>query len=220
MTELCRFSSNDDAIAAIDQDGLIKSGVRGDTHVVIYYDNAVVPVPVMRPIGSDSPRMLTEPTHPVDKLVQDKLDKLGIIPSGLCSDSEFIRRVSLDITGILPSGEEVREFLNDDSPDKRARLIDDLLDSPGYAAWWATRFSDWTGNSDEQLNNVLPVRSAATRLWYEWLRSRLDANMPYDKIMEGIVTAESRQGDESYLEYCENMTKACLPGNEDMFAQA
>ena len=65
----------------------------------------------------------------------------------------------------------VRAVSADDSPDKRQRLIEELLDSPGYAAWWATRFSDWTGNSEEQLNNVLPIRNAASRLWYEWLRS-------------------------------------------------
>ncbi len=187
--------------------------------MVVYYDNAVVPVPVMRPIGSGSPEKTAEPTHPIDQLVQQKLDKLGIVPSGTCTDAEFIRRVSLDITGILPPGEEVRQFLADKSPDKRQRLIDDLLDSPGYAAWWATRFSDWTGNSDEQLNNVLPIRNAATRLWYEWLRTRIDANMPYDEIIEGIVTAESRQPDESYVEYCKSMTKACTPGNEEMFAE-
>ncbi len=219
VTELCRFSSNDDSIATIDAAGHIKGGERGGTHVVIYYDNAVVPIPILRPIGTGKPSRDSQPTHPVDQLVQQKLDKLGIDPSGRCSDSEFIRRVSLDITGILPAGETVREFLADKSPDKRERLIDELLESPGYAAWWATRFSDWTGNSDEQLNNVLPIRNVAGRLWYEWLRTRLDANMPYDKLVEGIVTAQSRQPGESYVEFCENMTEACKPGQADLFAQ-
>ncbi len=219
VTELCRFSSNDDSIAEIDDTGKLSSGVRGDTHVVVYYDNAVVPIPVMRRFGSTAVVDQTASEHPVDKLVQQKLDKLGIVPSGECTDAEFIRRVSLDVTGILPSGEAVRRFLADDSPDKRQRLIDELLGSPGYAAWWATRFSDWTGNSDEQLTNVLPVRGAAPRLWYEWLRARLEANVPYDQIMEGIVTANSRQENESYLEYCERMTEACEPGNESKFAE-
>ncbi len=169
--------------------------------------------------GSGKPHADSQPTHPIDQLVQQKLDKLGIYPSGRCTDSEFIRRVSLDITGILPAGETVRQFLADKSPDKRERLIDDLLESPGYAAWWATRFSDWTGNSDEQLNNVLPIRNVAGRLWYEWLRTRLDANMPYDKLVEGIVTAESRQPGETYVEFCENMTAACKPGQAELFAE-
>lgn len=219
VTVLCRFSSNDDSIAAIDENGHVQSGDQGDTHVVIYYDNAVIPVPVLRPFSQQVVSDHEVPNHPVDRLVDQKLRKLGIQPSGICTDAEFIRRVSLDMTGILPSAEQVREFLADTSEDKRERLIDNLLQSSGYAAWWATRFCDWTGNSDEQLNNVLPVRNAATRLWYEWLRTRLENNMPYDEIIEGIVTAQSRQPEESYLEYCEAMTEACSPGNEHLFAE-
>ncbi len=221
ITELCRFSSNNDAIADIDETGRIKSGDRGDTHVVVYYDKAVIPVPVLRPVGIPtlSKSKAAESKHSIDRLVQQKLDKLGIIPSGTCTDSEFIRRASLDITGILPDADTVREFLADDSPLKRERLIERLLDSPGYAAWWATRFSDWTGNSDEQLTNVFPIRNAATRLWYEWLRVRLANNMAYDDIVEGIVAADNRQPEEDYKSYCETMTEACKPGNEELFAK-
>ena len=218
VTELCRFSSNDDAIAEVDKDGRIKAGASGDTHVVVYYDNAVVPIPVLRPVGS-LPQKPTQFDKPIDQLVQAKLDKLGIIPSGNCTDAEFIRRASLDITGILPSADRVREFLADNSPDKRGRLIDQLLDSPGYAAWWATRFSDWTGNSEAQLNNILPVRGAATRMWHEWLRARLEKNVPYDELVAGIVAAQSRNEGESYLDYCKSMTEACKPGNEEVFAE-
>ena len=219
VTELCRFSSNNDAIADIDETGQIKSGDRGDTHVVVYYDKAVIPVPVLRPVGNQTSSVKAESKHSIDRLVQQKLDKLGIIPSGICTDSEFIRRASLDITGILPDAATVRQFLADDSPAKREQLIERLLDSPGYAAWWATRFSDWTGNSDEQLTNVFPIRNAAPRLWYEWLRVRLANNMPYDDIVEGIVAADNRQPEEDYVTYCETMTEACKPGNEELFAK-
>ena len=219
VTELCRFSSNNDAIAEIDETGRIQSGERGDTHVVVYYDKAVIPVPVVRPVGVSIKSTAPQPKHPIDRLVKEKLDKLGIVPSGICNDSEFIRRASLDITGILPQAEAVRQFLADNSANKREQLIERLLESPGYAAWWATRFSDWTGNSDEQLTNVFPIRNVATRLWYEWIRVRLEKNMPYDEIVEGIVTADNRQPNEDYLSYCETMTQACKPGNEELFAE-
>ncbi len=222
VTPLCRFSTNDDSVAEVDENGHVRSGVQGDTHVVAYYDNAVVPIPVIRPVSTKlatSTQDATDATHPIDQLVDQKLRKLGMQASELCTDAEFIRRVSLDLIGILPSADEVRAFLSDSSENKREQLVGELLESPGYAAWWATRFCDWTGNSDEQLNNVLPIRNAATRLWYEWLRVRLEANMPYDKIIEGIVTAESRQPDESYLDYCKTMTEACSPGNENLFAE-
>lgn len=223
VTPLCRFSSNDDAIAAIDSEGLIQSGEAGDTHVVVYYDNAVVPIPVLRPIsaaesGSTDSFAESASTKPVDVLVQQKLDKLGIQPSGICTDSEFIRRASLDITGVLPAGDRVAAFLSDTSADKRERLVEELLDSPAYAAWWATRLSDWTGNNSEQLNNVLPVRNVSTKLWFSWLRKRLEDNTPYDELIEGIVSGNSLQEGESYIDYCREMTKAC-DGDFDRFAE-
>ncbi|PHQ31896.1 DUF1549 and DUF1553 domain-containing protein [Rhodopirellula bahusiensis] len=220
VTDLCRFTTNDDAIADIDEHGLVSSGETGDTHVVIAYDRAVVPIPVIRRVAIQESIPSPEPSdHPIDQLIQVKLDKLGITPSNLCDDSDFIRRASLDITGTLPAAADVRAFLADTRPDKRERLVDELLDSPGYAAWWATRLADWTGNSDVQLNNALPVRGSASRLWYEWLRVRLEDNLPYDQIVEGIVMADNREEDESYLQYCKTMTDACRPGNESQFAE-
>lgn len=218
VTQLSRFHTNNDAIASIDKNGTVTAAEHGDTHVVVCYDNSVVPIPVIRPFAHSSPPAAYNWSHPIDQIVQSKLDKLNIMPSGRCSDADFVRRVSLDITGLLPPGELVRDFLADPSPDKRTALIDSLLESPGYAAWWATRFSDWTGNNAEQLNNVLPIRDVASGLWYEWLRTRIDENIPYDEIVEGIVTAQSRQPEETYLDYCKAMSEACKPGNEKLFA--
>ncbi|MCC9599572.1 DUF1549 and DUF1553 domain-containing protein [Stieleria sp. JC731] len=222
VTPLCRFSSNDDAIASVDEHGLVQSGESGDTHVVISYDNAVVPVPVVRPI--DSRQKLTgsiaqsDFSQTIDQLVQQKLDKLGIVASALCTDEEFVRRASLDITGVLPAADRVEAFLKDSSESKRSDYIDELLQSPAYGAWWATRMSDWTGNSDEQLNNVLPVRNVSSKLWFKWLQKRFDDNMPYDEIVEGIVTASTREKGESYLDYCREMTEIC-GGNLDKYAE-
>ena len=221
VTALCRFSTNDDAVAEIDQQGTVTAGDAGDTHVVVYYDKAVVPVPVLRPVsqlvGDNYPPTPT-PTE-VDRLVVQKLAKLGIVPSGICNDADFLRRVSLDLTGTLPSPQQVESFLADDSPDKRAALVQQLMDSPAYAAWWATRFSDWTGNSEAQLINVLPVRGAASQLWFKWLESRIAQNMPYDQIIAGIVTAQSRMAGEGYREYCEVMSDACREGGEEKFVE-
>lgn len=219
VTELCRYSSNDDAIAAIDESGQIKSGEAGDTHVVVYYDNAVVPVMVIRPVATPRVTQLAPNAKPIDVAVVQKLDKLGIIPSPVCSDEDFIRRVSLDVTGTLPSPAEVRAFLADSSSDKRAHYVDLLLERPTYAAWWATRLSDWTGNNEAELNNVLPGRNVASKLWYEWLRERLANNTPYDEIVEGIVVAKSREPNEDYGAYCDAMSEACRPGGEKSFAQ-
>ncbi|MDA0586409.1 MAG: DUF1549 domain-containing protein [Planctomycetota bacterium] len=207
VTCLSRFQTNDEVIADVSKTGEVSSHQSGDTHVVVFYDNGVLPVPVIRPVsdkaGTNYP--LVKTSTKVDELVLVKLSKLGVMPSDVAGDTEFLRRVSLDMVGTLPTPQEIEAFVADSSDDKRARKIDELLERPAYAAWWATRFADWTGNSDDQLNNVTPVRSMAARDWYEWLRVRLERNEPYDKIAEGFVLANSREKGESYREFCEKM---------------
>lgn len=207
VTCLSRFQTNDEVIADISKTGEVSSHQAGDTHIVVFYDNGVQPIPVIRPVSSQFGKNypLVESNSKVDELVIQKLAKLGVVPSDIAGDSEFLRRVSLDMTGTLPSPQEIQEFVADNRPNKRALKVDELLSQPSYAAWWATRFADWTGNSDDQLNNVTPNRANASRDWYEWLRVRIENNVPYDKIAEGFVLAGSREEGESFLEYCENM---------------
>ncbi len=218
VTDLCRFFSNDTSIATIDEKGNVIGAETGDTHVVVAYDKAVVPVPVLRPRGSTSHKssqsLAAASSNPesneIDRLVQQKLDKLGIRPSEACTDSEFIRRVSLDVAGTLPTSTRVRAFLADPDPDKRSKLIEELLKTPGYAGLWATFFSDITGNNDEQLNNFAPIDGRAGKLnqqWYQWIYRRIQDNVPYDQMVEGIVTAVSKENGESYREYCEAMSE-------------
>jgi hypothetical protein len=221
VTDLCRFTTNDDSVANISATGNVTAGDVGDTHVVVAYDRAVVPVAVLRPSDQSSEGLPRPPQseHPIDLLVAQKLEKLGIVPSGICSDSDFVRRASLDLAGTLPSAERVERFVADASPGKREELIEELLNDPGYAAWWATRMSDWTGNNEAQLNNYLPVRGLASQMWFAWLKKRLAENVPYDQIVEGIVKAESRLPDESYLQYCETMSDICRTGNVETYAE-
>ncbi len=221
VTALCRFFSNDTAIANIDEKGVVTSGEQGDTHVVVAYDVAVVPINVIRPVGPTGQlkSQIAKSKSDVDKLVLTKLDKLGINPSELASDAEFFRRVSLDVTGTLPTAEQVRLFLADRSPNKREKVIEELLTSPSYAAAWATFFCDLTGNNDDQLRNFSPIRESSSIHWYQWLYERIDKNVPYDKIVEGIVTAVSREPGESYRDYCESMTKIVHDRSGKSFAK-
>ncbi len=207
VTPLCRFQANSEQIAAMSSTGLVTSKEPGDSHVVIFYDNAVVPVPVIRPVsqlaGANFPAV--EKAGKIDELVVAKLQKLGVVPSGLSADAEFLRRVSLDLTGTLPSASDVEAFCADPSSDKRAAKIEALLQSPAYAAWWTTRLCDYTGNNSDQLNgNVI---KNASQDWYDWIYKRVATNEPYDKIVEGILLGTSRQPDQSYYDYCESMSK-------------
>lgn len=209
VTPLCRFTTNNDQIAKIDGDGLVTAGEPGDTHVVVAYDKAVITIPVLRPVservGESYPPVATNTK--IDELVVTKLRKLGIVPSERSDDAEFLRRVSLDLAGTLPSAQETEEFLANPSPSKRSEKVEELMNTPAYAAWWTTKFCDWTGNNDQQLNNVSPVRGKPGQEWYDWIYKRVSENVPYDDLAAGIVLAESRREGQSYLEYCQEMSK-------------
>ncbi len=221
VTPLCRFLSNDASIAEIDDSGLVTAGATGDTHVVVFYDNGTVPVPVLRPVSDQTGERYPSVPAPtrVDQLVVEKLKKLGIVQSETCGDTEFLRRVSLDIAGTLPTSAEIRAFVADNSPDKRSRKIDELLETPAYSAWWATRLSDYTGNTANQLNNVSFNNNQPSQEWYEWLRKRVRENVPYDRIVEGIVLAGSQREGETYQEYCVRMGEYFKDGSGEKFAE-
>ncbi len=196
ITPLCDFRTNDDAVAQVDNLGALRSIKPGDTAVIVIYRGNVVPVrvlvPAELPAGFVYPK-LTEVNY-IDHEVQAKLRRLNMAPSDLAGDAEFLRRVTLDTIGTLPTVEEVRAFLNDQRPDKRARKIDELLEHPMHAALWATKFCDITGNNTDTIENPAILRPKLSQMWHDWFRKRIAENMPYDEIVKGVVTATSRDG--------------------------
>jgi hypothetical protein len=208
VTPICRFETNDETVAEINVAGVVTSREPGDTHVVVYYDNGITPVPIVRPFspqhGEKYPKVAARTT--IDRHVIGKLSKLGVLPSDVCTDAEFLRRVSLDLAGTLPTPAEIEAFLADASKDKRQRKVDELLETAAYAAWWTTRLCDITGNNDGALNNVTPVRGQASQEWYDWIYQRVADNAPYDELAAGLVTATSRRKGQTYTEYCEEMS--------------
>lgn len=202
VTALTTFQSNDESVASVSEEGSVSVEGIGDTSIVATYAGGVVTSGVFVP--NDPPGTFPDfpPNNRADELVAAKLQKLGIHPSGLCSDEQFMRRAFVDVIGTLPTPAEVRRFLDDDAPNKRARLVDELLNRPEYATYWATIFSDWTGNNKHNINTWFKT----SWLWQDWLRDKLARNVPYDELVGGIVTATSREGRplEEYLE--ENRT--------------
>lgn len=222
VTPLSRFRSNDESVATVNESGIVTATGSGDTAVVAFYDNGVAPVPVLLPVSDRSGPgypAVPAPTK-VDELVVAKLRKLGIVPSEICTDAEFLRRLSLDLTGTLPAPEEVRAFLASASPHKRTAKVDELLGRPAYAAWWTTKLCDFTGNSEANgpLGGEQGLRREQSKQWYAWIYRRVRENVPYDKIVEGIVTSTSRKPDQSYADYCVEMSSYFRQNNPADFA--
>ena len=203
VTCLARFQTNNDAIVRVNPDGLVTSIGEGDTHIFALYDNGVAAIPVLRPYGdadfvsakTRAGKLQTRSSdHPIDRCVGEKLDKLGLKPSELCTDAEFLRRVSIDMTGTLPTPNEVEEFLTDESADKRNRKIDELLKRSTYAAWWTNKLCDFTGCNPKSISSLLEVAREEGYVkaseWYDWIYERVAQNEPYDRLVAGIMLAD------------------------------
>ncbi len=224
VTQLTRFRSNDDSVSTISPTGVVEAKDKGDTHIVAFYDNGVHPIPVMLPVsdkvGAKYPKLAT--STKVDELVVAKLQKLGIVPSGTCTDTEFLRRVSLDLTGTLPTPDQITSFLGDKSSSKRSAKVDELLQTPAYAAWWATKLSDFLGNNPRVLrgNGAQNNGERFSRQWYDWIRHRVAKNEPYDQMMAGIILASGRtRPDQTYEEFAREMSSYFREENPANFTE-
>ena len=226
VTQLTRFRSNDDSVSVISPTGVVEAKDKGDTHIVAFYDNGVTPIPVMLPVsdkvGPKYPKLASASGSKVDTFVTGKLQKLGIIPSEVCTDTEFLRRVSLDLVGSLPTPEQITAFLADKSPSKRAAKVDELLKTPAYAAWWATKLSDFLGNNPRTLrgNGQNNYGERFSRQWYDWMKERIANNEPYDQMMAGIILATGRtKPGQTYEEFAREMSSYFRTENPVKFAE-
>jgi hypothetical protein len=196
MTPFCTFNVKDDAVADVSAAGAVRGLRPGDTAVVIAYRGHLVTTRVLVPVPADKRSGFADvpENNFVDREVFAKLRKLKMAPSALSGDAEFLRRVTIDTIGCLPTPEEVRAFLADTSPAKRDKKIDELLTHPLHAALWATKFCDITGNDINIMDGPPELRPKRAKMWHDWFRKRVAANISYDRIVHGVLCATSRDG--------------------------
>ena len=122
----------------------------------------------------------------IDELVAAKLKQLGLAPANMCSDAVFLRRAYLDVSGTLPTADEARRFLEDRDPDKRRKLVDQLLASDAYVDYWTMKWCDLLRVKSEFPINLWPN---AVQAYHRWIRTCVKENMPYDRFALELLTA-------------------------------
>lgn len=195
VTRAAEYKSQQPDILAVEHDGRIRTLDRtGEGAVMVRYMGLVDVTRITVPYSRNLPATAYahfKPKNYVDELVLAKWRKLGIAPSDVSTDAEFIRRASLDALGTLPAIEEVRAFLADPAPDKRDQLVTRLLDRNEYADYWAGIWGDVLRN--KRRNGEEHKRG--TFAFAAWIRDSLAQNKPYDQFVREILTAQGNVSD-------------------------
>ena len=217
VTRWVKFTSNNEGVATVDDLGKVKVNGHGEAAITLWYNSRVLYARVASPFENK-----VEPAayasfrrgNFIDDHVLAKLKGLNIAPSGPANDSSFIRRAYLDAAGILPSVEEVENFLAGQAPDKRVKLIDGLLERDEFTDYWAYKWSDLLLVSSRRL------RTPAMWAFYNWIRDSVKENKPWDQFARDIFTgtgSNRRNGALNYfvlhkdpIQLSENVTQAFL----------
>lgn len=184
VTRVVSYSSSDEAVATVDENGLVTSHERGESAILARYLEQMQAIEMMflKPIAGFAWKPLPQANY-IDQEVDAKLQTLEIAPSDVCTDEEFVRRAYLDVIGLLPTREESAAFLADAAADKRAKLIDALLQRPEYADFWGLRWCDLLRVNNKNLS------PAGVHKFRHWVIDSIRKNQPYDQFARELLTA-------------------------------
>ncbi len=179
--------TNNESIAAIDKQAKITGGQAGGTHVFARFDKFTVGCEVVVLSGQPFTWPPLEANNYIDDLVFSKLQELELVPSKRCTDEQFLRRVTIDLTGQLPSETEYAEFMSDHSSDKRARLVDQLLTRDAFGELWAAQWGEWLRITTDTNPGAGTAMKAGWN-YYQWLREAMVGGMPWDELCRELLT--------------------------------
>lgn len=187
VTREATIESNTPDVARIDTVQATVAGERtGEATLLIRYAGkyATIPVAVLNPKPGFAWKPLAQYNY-IDQLIDAKLQKMKLQPSGLVDDAAFLRRISLDLTGQLPAPDEVRAFVSDTTPGKlkRSKKIDQLMARPSYVDEWTMKWGDLLQSSRKFLGEK------GTYGFREWIHESLAANKPYDGWVRELITS-------------------------------
>jgi len=185
VTRIVSYSSSNESVATVDGSGLVTGQDRGESAILVRYleQMATAEFTYLKDIDNFAWNNPPENNY-IDTLTFAKLKRMQILPSEVCTDEEFIRRVTLDTLGMLPTPAETSAFLADQSPEKRDRLIEDLLNRPDYAEFWGLRWGDLLRVNTKRMN------TDGVHKFRRWIVAAFRDNMPYDEFARELLTAD------------------------------
>lgn len=193
VTAWTRFDCLDEGVVTVTPSGMATTVGRGQGAVMARFGGEATIATFVVPFAAAADLSGWSVTHPLDEVAGRKFSEIGLTPSGLCDDATFLRRAHLDAIGTLPTAEEARAFLASTAPDKRERLVDELLGLTGetardrhvdrYAAWWSLKWADLIRNNSAVLGE--------SGMWalHNWLRESFRTNKPFDRFVTELITA-------------------------------
>lgn len=187
VTHWAKYSSTNEAVCQIDETGKVNVIGHGEGAITAWFSSQIVIAHITSPYANAvKPEVFASapPANFIDELVLEQLQRLNLPPSPPGSDQEFVRRVYIDTIGTLPTAEETRRFLADESPDKRNRLIEELLARDEFVDYWTYKWSDIL------LINGNLLRPKAVESYYKWIRGHVERNTRWDEFVREIVTAQ------------------------------
>jgi WD40 repeat protein len=198
VTQEAFLESGNGDVATAQRGGLMTALRRGEAPMLARYEGAYAAT-TLTVMGDRTGFVWREPPkyNRIDELTAAKWQRMKILPSEVCTDAEFIRRVNIDLTGLPPTADEVRQFLADprSSPIKRNELIDRLIGSDAYIEHWTNKWADLLQVNRKFLGN----EGAAT--FRKWIREEVARNTPYDEFVRKILTAKGSNKDNPPASY-------------------
>jgi hypothetical protein len=198
VTRWVKFSSSNEGVATVDDWGRVKMNGSGEASITLWYSSRVLYSRLSVPFANEVSSR-TYDQYPgrgfIDDLAVAKWKNLHLAPSKIADDPEFLRRAYLDAIGVLPTSEEVEGFLADASPNKRAKLIDRLIQRDEFVDYWSYKWSDLLLVSSRRLN------STAMWAFYDWIRESVKQNKPWDKFARDIFLSSGSTRENGALNY-------------------
>lgn len=194
VTSLARYDAIDDGIVEVDGSGHVVSVGKGQTSVMIRFEERVGTSTFLTPFASSIELATWKNNNYIDEIAATKFHELGLQPSEVCDDATFVRRAFFDAIGSLPSPDETKQFIDSADPQKREKLVDQLLGLTGdpkldiyndrYAAFWTLKWSDLIRNNSNTVGEQ--------GMWalHNWIKESFRTNKPFDKFVRELVTAK------------------------------